>query len=223
MRPITSPETEIRYIRAHNWRVAGFLALFAVTVGVLALLAVAYARQSEQVDEVEAENQEILSQHKILGATFTEQSKKFERQSRNLREALRTSYGNGFLAGQRAARMPVGLRGLARYAAAGMLVPVRLPSGLKQDRPRIDANVAGYTVRWGGLALFASEADSMSVWTRQALGAIPRPKRIGSHRVWRLTGPTGVIYAWPKGGATYAVLTRLRYEPAARSLIESMR
>lgn len=223
MRPITSPETEIRYVRSRNWRGAGVLALFAVMMGALALLAVAYTQQSEQVDEVEAENQQILSQHKAIGATFAEQSKKFVQQSRKLQEALRTSYANGFLAGQRASNMPVALRQLARYAAAGMLVPARLPTGLKPDRPRIDANVSGYTVRWGGLALFASGADPMSVWTRQALGAIPRPTTLGSHRVWRLTGPTGVIYAWPDRGATYAVLTLPRFEAAARSLIASMR
>jgi hypothetical protein len=220
MLPITSPETKIRYGR---WRVAGVFAVVALMMGALVVLAVAYAQQSERVDEVEAENQQILSQHKTIGATFAEQSKKFVQQSRKLREALRTSYGKGFLAGQRASNMQVVRRQLAPYAAAGMLVPARLPTGLKPDRPRIDAAVSGYTLRWGGLALFASRAEPMSVWTRQALGAIPRPTTLGSHRVKRLTGPTGVIYAWPERGATYAVLTLPRFEAAARSLIASMR
>jgi hypothetical protein len=222
MRPNTTPETEFVYVRRRNWRLAGILALFALMLGVLALLAVAYAQQSEQVDEVEAENQEILSQHTAIGATFAQQSKRFVQQSRKLQEALRMSYAKGFLAGQRASNMPVALRQLARYAAAGMLVPTRVPTGLKPDRPRIDAEVGGYTLRWRGLALFASTVDPMSVWTRQALGGIPRPITLGSHRARRLIGPTGVIYAWPKRGATYAVLTLPRYEGTARSLIASM-
>ena len=223
MRWITTPEAEFNYPRRRNWRVAGVLAAFALVIGVLALLAVAYAQQSEQVNEVESENQEILSQHEAIGATFAEQSRKFVQQSRKLQEALRTAYSKGYLAGQRASNMPVSLRQLARYGAAGMLVPTRMPTGLKPDRPRIDTDVGGYTVRWRGLALFASTADPMSVWTRQALGAIPRPITLGSHRARRLIGPTGVIYAWPKRGATYAVLTLPRYEGTARSLIASMR
>jgi hypothetical protein len=223
MQSITTPKTEFRYVRRRNWRLAGVLAAFAVMLGVLALLAVAYAQQSEQVDEVEAENQEILSQHKAIGATFAKQSKRFVQQSRKLQDALRTSYARGFLEGQRTSNMPLAFRQLARYAAAGMLVPTWMPTRLKPDRPRIDMDVSGYTLRWRGLALFASTADPLSVWTRQALGAIPRPITLGSHRARRLTGPTGVIYAWPERGATYAVLTLPRFEAAARSLIASMR
>ena len=91
--------------------------------------------------------------------------------------------------------------------SAGVLVPTRMPAGLGSDRPRIDADVGGYTLRWRGLVLFASTGDPMSVWTRQALGGTARPTTLGSHRVRRLTGPTGVIYAWPERGATYAILT----------------
>jgi hypothetical protein len=223
MLQINSPETEVRADRGRRWRVAGFLAVFAVMVGIIALLAVAYAQQSQRVDEVKAENQEILSQHKALGATFAEQSRKFVQQSKKLEKALRTSYAKGVLVGQRTSNMPFALRKLATYAAAGMLVPARLPTGLKPDRPRINANLSGYTVRWGGLALFASSADPVSVWTRQALGAIPRPTKLGSHQVRRLTGPSGVIYVWPERGATYAVLTLPQHEAAAQSLIAAMR
>ena len=223
MRSITTPEPEFRNVRRRNWRGAAVLAAFAVTVGVLALLAVAYAQQSEQVDAVETENQEILSQHEAIGATFAKQSEKFSEQSRKLQEALRAAYAKGFFAGQRVSNMPPALRPLARYASAGMLVPTRIPPGLEPDRPRIDADVGGYTLRWRGLALFASTVDPLSVWTRQALGATPRPTTLGSHRVRRLTGPTGVIYAWPERGATYAILTLPRFEGAARMLIASMR
>ena len=192
-------------------------------MGAFALLAFAYARQSEQVDAVEAENQEILSQHEAIGATFAGQSKKFERQSQKLRDALRAAYAKGFFAGQRAPNIPASLRRLTRYAAAGVLVPTRLPPGLEPDRPRIATDLGGYTLRWRGVSLFASTVDPMSVWTRQALGPIPRPTALGSHRARRLNGPTGVIYAWPERGATYAVLALPQFEGAARRLIASMR
>ena len=223
MRWITTPETEIKRVRRRNWRGAAVLAGFAVMLGVVGLLAFAYAQQSEQVDAVETENQEILSQHKALGATFAKQSEKFAEQSRRLQEALRATYAKGFVAGQRVSSMPRALRPLARYVSAGMLVPTRLPPGLEPDRPRIDADVGGYTLRWRGLALFASTVDPMSVWTRQALGATARPATLGSRRVRRLTGPTGVIYAWPERGATYAILTLPKFEGAARTLVASMR
>ncbi len=192
-------------------------------MGAFALLAFAYARQSEQVDAVEAENQEILSQHEAIGATFAGQSKKFERQSQELRDALRAAYAKGFFAGQRAPNIPASLRRLTRYAAAGVLVPTRLPPGLEPDRPRIVTDIGGYTLRWRGMSLFASTVDPMSVWTRQALGPIPRPTALGSHRPRRLNGPTGVIYAWPERGTTYAVLALPQFEGAARRLIASMR
>jgi hypothetical protein len=223
MRSITIPETEVKGVRRRTWRGAAVLAAFAVMIGVLALLALAYAQQSEQVDAVETENQEILSQHAAIGATFAKQSEKFTEQSRRLQAALDAAYAKGFSAGQRVSSMPRALRPLARYASAGMLVPTRTPPGLEPDRPRIDADVGGYTLRWRGLALFASTVDPISVWTRQALGATSRPTMLGSHRVRRLTGPSGVIYAWPERGATYAILTLPKFEQAARALVASMR
>ena len=222
MQSIT-PGTEIEEVRRRNWQGVAVLAAFGVMLGVLGLLAFAYARQSEQVDAVETENQEILSQHEAIGATFAKQSEKFAEQSRTLQEALRAAYAKGFFAGQRVSSMPRALRPLARYASAGMLVPTRVPPGLEPDRPRIDADVGGYTLRWRGLALFASTVDPISVWTRQALGATARPTTLGSHRVTRLTGPTGIIYAWPERGATYAILTLPKFERAARTLVSSMR
>ncbi len=222
MQSIT-PQTEVTSIRRRNWLGAAVLAAFAVMVGVLALLAFAYAQQSDQVDAVKSENKEILSQHAAIGATFAKQSEKFAAQSRRLQEALRAAYAKGFFRGQRVSSMPPALRPLGRFASAGMLVPIRMPPGLEPTRPRIDTDVGGYTLRWRGLALFASTVDPMSVWTRQALGSSPQPTLLGSHRVRRLTGPSGVIYAWPERGATYAVLTLPRFERAARVLIASMR
>ena len=83
MQSIT-PQTEVTSIRRRNWLGAAVLAAFAVMVGVLALLAFAYAQQSDQVDAVKSENKEILSQHAAIGATFAKQSEKFAAQSRRL-------------------------------------------------------------------------------------------------------------------------------------------
>ena len=168
-----APEPVVKSVRRRNWRGAAVIAAFAVMVGVLALLAYAYAQQSEQVDAVKSENQEILSQHAVIGATFAKQSEKFAAQSRRLQEALRAAYAKGFFRGQRVSSMPAALRPLGRFASAGMLVPTRMPPGLEPNRPRIDTDVGGYALRWRGLALFASTVDPMSVWTRQALGSSP--------------------------------------------------
>jgi len=88
---------------------------------------------------------------------------------------------------------------------------------------RIGAEVDGYVVRWGDLALFASRIEQPSVWTRQALAGVTRVVRIGSRRVKRLTGPSGIIYVWRENATTYAVVAFPRLEPAARSIIASMR
>jgi nitrogen fixation-related uncharacterized protein len=209
-------------MRRRRWRTAGLIAVFAVMVGAVAILALAYARQSGQVNDLEAQNGEILSQHKAIGATFAKQSEKFEQESRKLESALRTAYGKGFLAGKRASSLPQALRPLARYTALGILVPRRVPNDLAA-KPRITGDFAGYTLRWQGVTIFASRVDPLRVWTRQGLGGIPGRATLGSHRVRRIVGPSGVIYAWRAKGTTYGVLTLPRLEAAARSLIASMR
>jgi nitrogen fixation-related uncharacterized protein len=223
MGPLTSPEMELRSMRRRRWRTAGLMAVFAVMVGAVAILALAYARQSGEVNDLEAQNGEILSQHKAIGATFAKQSEKFKQESRKLESALRTAYGKGFIAGKRASSLPKALRPLARYAALRILVPTRVPDVLAAMRPRITGDSAGYTLRWRGVTIFASRIDPLRVWTRQGLGAAPRPARLGSHRVLRVVGPSGVIYAWREKGTTYGVLTLPHLEVAARSLIASMR
>jgi hypothetical protein len=224
MGPSTSPEVQIEYVhhRRRRWQVAGVLGAFALMLGVLALFGVAYALQSDRVDELEAQNESILDDHHAIGAKFAEQSKRFAKESRKLEGAIRSSYGQGFLAGQQAVRLPVELRSLARYAAAGMLVPRRLPTGASESRARVERDLDGYTIRWRRIALFASRTEPLSDWTRQALGGLRRV-RLGPHRVQRLLGPSGVIFAWRKRGATYAVLAFPTQEPAARALIASMR
>jgi hypothetical protein len=222
MGPPTSPEVQIEYVqhRRRRWQVAGALFALAVMLGVLAIFGVAYAQQANRVDELEDQNESILGDHHAIGEAFAKQSKRFEAESKELEAAIRSSYGQGFAAGQEAARLPRELRSLARYAAAGVLVPRRIPSGVG-SRARVQRDLASYSVRWGRLALFASRTEPFSNWTRQALGGVRR-QQVGRYRVQRMTGPTGVIYAWRSNGATYAVIVLPAYESAARSLIASM-
>ena len=205
-----------------RWRLAGAIALFAVLIGALALLGAGYALQAEKVDDLEAQNDRILSDHESIGAAFTKQSLKLAETARKLDLAVRKSYDQGFVAGQQALSIPPALRVLARLAATGMLVPRELSPALEPKRPSIDVDLTGYTIRWRQLAIFASKLDPVRVWTRQALGGVDR-LTLGRHRVSRLVGPSGVIYAWRERGTTYAVLTASRLDGVARALIFSMR
>lgn len=217
-----SPDVQIEYVR-HRRRLSqtvGVLVALAVMVGVLALFGVAYARQSDQVEELQAQNESILSDHHAIGAKFAEQSKRLAQQTRRLEAALRSSYGQGYLAGQEALRLPVGLRSLARYSAAGLLVPRRIPESVGRRRPRVTTDLDGYTIRWPRVAFFASRSEPLSNWTRQALGGL-RGLEVGPYRVLRLTGPSGVIYTWRKGRATYAVIALPEADAAGRALIVS--
>ena len=219
-----SPEVQIEYVhhRRRRWQPAALLLAFAVMLGVLGLFGVAYAMQADRVEELEAENETILDDHHAIGKKFAEQSNRFVEESRELEEALRASYGQGFLAGRASARLPAQLRTLARYAAAGVLVPRRIPPAAGAGRPRVQKDLDGYTVRWPRLAVFASRTDPLSDWTLQALGGV-RPLRLGPYRVQRVIGPSGVIYAWRARNGTYAVLALQTHEDAARALVLSMR
>jgi hypothetical protein len=220
----TSSEVKVEYRqqRLRRWQVAGVLVSFAVLIGVLAVFGVAYARQSDRVEELQSQNDSILADHEAIGEKFAAQSERFAQESRKLEDALRSTYGQGFRAGQEAMRLPAALRPLARYAAAGFLVPRRLPPGSGERGPRLEKDLDGYAIHWRRLAVFGSRREPLRDWTRQALGGRQR-LQVGSHRVLRLTGPSGAIYAWRTGGATYAVLAVPEREPAARALIASMR
>jgi nitrogen fixation-related uncharacterized protein len=223
MRPLTSPaEVEFRTLPRRRWRIAGAFAVFAILVGALGVLGAAFALQAEKVDDLETQNQRILSDHKTIGAAFTKQTLKLAQTSRKLDMAVRRSFDQGFVAGQQALSIPPALRVLARLAAIGILVPRQISPALEPTRPSIEADVTGYTVRWRQLAIFASKLDPLRVWTRQSLGGVER-LRLGKHRVSRLLGPSGVIYAWREQGTTYAVISSPRLDAVARYLIASMR
>ena len=189
--------------------------------GTLSLIAFAYIEQSDKVEALETQNREILDDHHAIGTAFTEQTRKLASQTRRLEAVVRSSYGQGYAAGREASQLPQAIRPLARHAAAGLAVPRRLPSALG-SAPRIRADVDGYALRWPGLALFASRTDPLSVWTRQALGGT-QSRTLGPHRVRRLVGPSGVIYAWRKDDATYALIALPRLEPVGETLISSMK
>ncbi len=210
-------------MRTRRWPLVGALVAFAVMAGALAVFGVAYAQQADKVDELEAQNQRILGDHKAIGKQFAQQTRKLAQQSKELETAVRLSYGQGFLAGQRAKGVPAVLAPLVRYVAFDMLIPRRVPSVLRPRRPRTNTGVDGYVLRWRDAALFASRTDPLSVWTRQALGGLVHTTKVGPRRVRRLTGPSGVIYAWREKGTTYALLAVPRLESAARALIASMK
>ncbi len=159
----------------------------------LMLLAVAYARQSERVDDLQTQNKSILDEHHAIGQQFAEQSTRFTKEARKLEETVQSAYGRGFRAGRETASLPLSLRSLGGHAAAGLLIPPRRP--VTGSDPRVQRNLDGYSVRWPRLALFASRLEPLSNWTRQALGE-QRRLRLGPHRVERVLSPSGVVYAW---------------------------
>jgi hypothetical protein len=201
------------------WLLAAGVAM-AVLLAVLVLLIVAYTNQSERVDDLQAQNETILSDHHAIGKQFAEQSKRFTNEARKLEKAVQTAYGRGFRAGRETASLPRSLRALGGHAAVGFLVPRHIPSGGAD--PRVQRNLDGYTVRWPRVALFASRLEPLTNWTRQALGERQR-LRLGTHRVDRVLGPSGAIYAWRESGVTYAVIATATEEPQARTVIASMR
>jgi hypothetical protein len=218
----TRRDLEIKSDRGRRWIVGGVLLAFAIMAGTLALIAFAYIEQSDKVEALETQNREILDDHHAIGQAFAEQTRKLARQSRKLDAVVRSSYGQGYAAGREASQLPQAIRPLARHAATGLSIPRRLPSAL-DSAPRIKADVDGYAVRWPGLALFASRTDPLSVWTRQTLGGVTESRTLGRHRVRRLIGPNGVIYAWREDDATYAMIALPRFERIGETLITTMK
>lgn len=224
-----STDVKIEYLGQRPGRLGGRRPLRRLAVSglavalltVLVLLGLAYARQSERVDDLQAQNESILDDHHAIGQQFAEQSTRFTKEARKLEEAVQSAYVRGLRAGREAASLPRSLRPLGGHAAAGLLVPRRIPVGTGGVQ-RVQRNLDGYIVRWPRLALFASRLEPLSNWTRQGLGQ-RRRLRLGSHRVERLLGPNGVIYAFREAGVTYAVIATPTHEPSARALITSMR
>jgi nitrogen fixation-related uncharacterized protein len=225
--PPASADVKIQYLGQRPGRKGGRLRGLAVSaaavsmLAVLVLLAVAYARQSERVDDLQTQNESILEDHHSIGQQFAKQSTRFTREAQKLEQAVRSAYSRGFRAGRESASLPPSVRSLGGLAAAGFLVPRRIPVGVDSN-PRVQRNLDGYIIRWPRLALFASRLEPLNNWTRQALGE-RRGLRLGQHRVQRLLGPGGVIYAWRESGITYAVIATPTQESTAATLVASMR
>jgi hypothetical protein len=208
-------------MRRRRWLVGGALLVLALLAGTLALLAIAYVRQSSRVDDLESQNRQILVQHVAIGTKFAEQSKRLEQESRRLEGALKSSFQRGFRAGREAARLPAPLRPLARYLGAQILVPRAIPPQLATP-PRVETHLDGYALHWPGVGAFASTTDPLTVWTRQAIRGVARSVPLGGRRVERFVGPGGLIFAWREKGCTYAVIALPQREGAARALIRAM-
>ena len=207
-----------------RWRVLWLLLLglaVALLLALLVLLAVAYARQSERVEDLEAQNASILDDHHAIGELFAKQSERFDEEARRLESAVQSAYGSGFRAGREAASLPAGLRPLGGHAAGGFLVPRNVPEAAGGGA-RVEKGLNGYTVRWRRVGVFANRLEPLTNWTRQALGQRSRIQ-VGPYRVHRVLGPSGVIYAWRKDGVTYAAIAVPTLEPVLRSIVGSMR
>src|SRR5215207_9005301 len=112
MSSLTPPgrEIEIKSDRRRRWFVGGALLAFAVMAGTLSLIAFAYIQQLDKVEALETQNEKILDDHHAIGNAFAQQTKKLARQSRKLEAVVRSSYGQGFLAGREAAQLPRAMR-----------------------------------------------------------------------------------------------------------------
>ncbi len=63
----TGRDLEIKSDRRRRWLVGGLFLAFAVMAGTLSLIAFAYIEQSDKVEALETQNQEILDDHHAIG------------------------------------------------------------------------------------------------------------------------------------------------------------
>jgi hypothetical protein len=173
----------------------------ALLAAAAAVTYAAYNRQTDRVDQVRAENARIEHDHMVIGAQFAEQSDR-------LKEALAAmsrAYGRGFKVGRKSARLPPSFAALVPSVQQGYVVPLSLPKRLQGSRPTVRRTPHGYTIRWRGLALFASDRETLRDWTGKAWPGTSKRLRVGKRRVLRMVGPYGTVYAWRERNKTYAV------------------
>jgi hypothetical protein len=192
--------------------VAALAALFA-TVAVVAYLA--YDRQSNRVEKVQAENAKIEHDHMMIGTAFAQQSARLN----DALQAMNHAYGRGFNAGHKAATLPRAFAELQPSVRQGYVVPLAVPRGLSRAKPVVKRGAHGYTIRWGGLALFASDREQLRDWTAKAWPGTQRRVRMGQRTVRRMVGPFGKVYAWRERNKTYAVVALPRSVELVSSLI----
>jgi nitrogen fixation-related uncharacterized protein len=112
--PPASADVKIEYLGQRPGRMRGrgpllWLAASGVAMALLAilvLLAVAYARQSERVDDLQAQNESILDDHNAIGQQFAKQSTRFTKEARKLerRSSRRTAAASAQAARRRTYR-----------------------------------------------------------------------------------------------------------------------
>jgi hypothetical protein len=173
----------------------------ALVTAVAAIAYIAYNRQSDRVEKVQSENTKIEHDHMVIGTKFSEQSTR-------LKEALAAmdrAYGRGFAAGQKAGTLPPAFTKLLVSVRQGYVVPLSIPREFRGARPHVRRTGHGYTIRWAGLALFASDREPLADWTAKAWPGTRRRVQIGKRTVLRMIGPFGTVYAWRERNKTYAV------------------
>jgi hypothetical protein len=191
-----------------GWASGRFLvvALVAALAALIAAIAVftylAYDRQSNRVEKVQAENAKLERDHMMIGTAFAQQTARLN----DAVQAMNHAYGRGFDAGHKAATLPRPFAELQRSVRQGYVVPLAVPRGLSSAKPAVERGAHGYTIRWGVLALFASDRELLRDWTAKAWPGTQRRVRMGRRTVLRMVGPYGTVYAWRERNKTYAVV-----------------
>ena len=205
-----------------TWTLAGALVLVLLVAALAAAATVAYFaydRQSNRVEQLQSRDAKIERDHVAIGAKFAEQSAELEEAV----TAVSTAYGRGFRAGRKAQRLPRAFARLWLSVQRGYRVPMGIPAGLRGGLLAVRQSKNGYTVRWRGVALFASRRTRLSDWTAQAWPGSRRNVRVGRRTVRRLVGPFGVVYAWREQDKTYAVAALPRRERQVPRLIRTLK
>jgi hypothetical protein len=193
----------------------------AFLTGVAALGYAAYARQSDRVEKVQAENAKLEHDHMMIGEKFAEQTQRLADQSAQLSAAvaaMNRAYKRGYTRGKRATTLPAPFRPLAPSVQQGYAVPLAIPQPLGKQ-PKVRRTAHGYSVRWPSVALFASDTEPLTSWTSKAWPNTRRDVTIGSHKVLRMVGPLGTVYAWRERNKTYAVLAMPKADDLVRPLL----
>jgi hypothetical protein len=190
----------------------------ALLAAVAAISYVAYKRQSNRVENVQAENAKIEHDHGVIGTQFAEQSAR-------LKEALAAmdrAYGRGFTVGRKAGTLPAPFTPLWLSVRQGYVVPLSIPRELRRVRPTVRRTGHGYTIRWAGLALFASDREPLRDWTAKAWPGTRRRVQIGKRTVFKMVGPYGTVHAWRERNKTYGVVALPRSDRLVAPFVRTL-
>jgi hypothetical protein len=208
-----------------GWGRSSLLVLAVVLAGATALLSavaaitfVAYNHQSDRVDKVTAEYQDIEHDHMVIKTQFTDQSARLKRAL----VAMNRAYQHGFAVGRKAGTLPAPFGQLSASVRQGYVVPLGIPRQLRGTRPTVRRADHGYTVRWPSLALFASDREPLRDWTSKAWPRTSRQVRIGPRTVLRMVGPFGTVYAWRERNKTYAVVALPRSDQLVAPVVRAL-